>query len=112
MPLTPFRELMKHADAGEYAIGYFESWNLESLLAVADAAEQTRSPVILGFSGINLPDEDRVVRERLSHYAALGREVGAGLTVPTCLLFNECPNMAWVREAIELDFGLVMFADD
>ena len=83
MPLRSFAELMDCAEAGQYAVGYFESWNLESLLAVADAAEQTRSPVILGFSGINLPDEERVVSERLSHYAALGQAVGEGMTVPT-----------------------------
>ena len=50
MSLMPFAELMAHAESEGYAVGYFESWNLESLLAVADAAERTRSPVILGFS--------------------------------------------------------------
>ena len=54
MTLVPFNTLMRDAVAGGYAVGYFESWNLESLLAVADAAEATRSPVILGFSGIYL----------------------------------------------------------
>ena len=39
MPLVPFHQLMDDAEAGGYAVGYFESWNLESLLAVADAAE-------------------------------------------------------------------------
>ncbi len=42
MPLVGFRELMDEAERGGYAVGYFESWNLESLLAVADAAERTR----------------------------------------------------------------------
>ena len=35
MPLVPFRELMAAATAGDYAVGYFESWNLESLQGVA-----------------------------------------------------------------------------
>ena len=39
MTLVPFRDLMDAAAAGNYAVGYFESWSLESLLAVADAAE-------------------------------------------------------------------------
>ena len=34
-----------------YAVGYFESWSLESLQGVVDAAEESRSPVILGFNG-------------------------------------------------------------
>ena len=65
MPLVGFRELMDEAERGGYAVGYFESWNLESLLAVADAAERTRSPVILGFSGIYLPSPDRRVADPL-----------------------------------------------
>ena len=102
---------MDHAESAGYAVGYFESWNLESTLAVADAAERTRSPVILGFSGICLPDEKRVVKDRLSHYAALGRDVCERLTVPACLLFNESAYMPWVLDAIDLGFDLVMFTD-
>ena len=31
--------LLRHARANRYAVGYFEAWNLESILAVKDAAE-------------------------------------------------------------------------
>ena len=112
MPLASFEELMSRAERGQYAVGYFESWNLESLQAVPDAAEATRSPVILGFSGLYLTHPERVVTDRLSHYAALGLQVCRRLSVPACLLFNESPNMDWVLEAVDLGFGLVMFADD
>ena len=40
MSLVSFQDLMREAESGNYAVGYFESWNLESLLAVADAATQ------------------------------------------------------------------------
>jgi len=110
--LVPFNELMVAAEEGQYAVGYFESWNLESLLATADAAEATRSPVILGFSGIYLPHPRRQVREPLSVYAAMGLAVCRNLTVPCCLLFNESPVLDWVLEAIDLGFNLVMFADE
>jgi fructose/tagatose bisphosphate aldolase len=112
MPLVSFHELMAAAAQGSYAVGYFESWNLESLLAVADAAEAMRSPVLLGFSGINLPDPRRVVREPLSVYAAAGLDICRSLSVPTCLVFNESPYIEAVREAIRLGFGLVMFSDE
>jgi fructose/tagatose bisphosphate aldolase len=72
MPLVPFHQLMAEAEGGGYAVGYFESWNLESLMAVADAAEAMRSPVILGFSGIYLTNSRRIVKEPLSVYAAMG----------------------------------------
>ena len=54
MAVVSFKQLMADARADGYAVGYFESWNFESLLAVADAAEAVRSPVILGFIGIYL----------------------------------------------------------
>ncbi len=38
MTLVAFDQLADAARRGSYAVGYFESWNLESLLAVADAA--------------------------------------------------------------------------
>ena len=47
MPLVPFKDMMANAERGKYAVGYFESWNLESLLAVADAAEAARSPAVM-----------------------------------------------------------------
>ncbi len=112
MPLAPFAELMADAERGGYAVGYFESWNLESLLAVCDAAEETRSPVLLGFSGIYLPHPARVAREPLNLYAALGLEAIRGLSVPACLVFNESPDFEWVLEAIARGFGLVMFSDE
>jgi len=112
MPLTSFAELMTDAERGGYAVGYFESWNLESLLAVCDAAEATHSPVLLGFSGFYLSHPARVVREPLSLYATLGLEATRGLSVPACLVFNESPDFEGVQEAIVRGFGLVMFSDE
>jgi fructose/tagatose bisphosphate aldolase len=112
MTLSSFSELMTNAERGCYAVGYFESWNLESLLAVCDAAEATHSPVLLGFSGIYLTHPARVVHEPLSLYATLGLEAIRGLSVPACLVFNESPNLEWVLNAIGCGFGLVMFSDE
>jgi fructose/tagatose bisphosphate aldolase len=112
MARVSFAELMTCAKRGGYAVGYFESWNLESLLAVADAAETARSPVVLGFSGIYLPHPDRVVRDPLAACAAMAAAVADALTVPACLLFNESPDRNWVMAAIDAGFDLVMFSDD
>ena len=75
MPLVAFPELLAEARREGYAVGYFESWNLESLLAVADAAEAQRSPVILGFSGIYLPHPQRQASDPLAAYAAMALAV-------------------------------------
>lgn len=112
MSLVAFHQLMEDAARGRYAVGYFESWNLESLLAAADAAEAMRSPVLLGFSGIYLPHPHRRTREYLDDYFSFAQKVASRILVPACLVFNESPHRDWVNEAIDLGFGLVMYADE
>jgi ketose-bisphosphate aldolase len=112
MTLVKFADLMEHAEREEYAVGYFECWNLESLMAVADAAEATRSPVLLGFSGIYIKHPSRLRRDPLSAFAALGLEVCRQISVPAALVFNECSNLDLVLEAIDQGFSLVMFSDE
>lgn len=112
MAFTPFNQLMAHARWQGYATGYFECWNLESALAVADAAEATRSPVLLGFSGIYLPHPARLRPEPAGLYAALGLEVCRHLSVPASLVFNESPYPERVLQAIREGYGLVMFSDE
>lgn len=104
--------MMAAAEAGGYAVGYFESWDMASLMAVADAAKLTRSPVLLGFSGLYLSHQARLVEEPLSAYAALGLEVCRQLPVPAALVYNESPDAASVLEAARLGFSLVMYSDE
>ncbi len=99
---------MHHAVQHRYTVGYFESWNLESLSAVIDAAEQSRSPVIIGFNGEFLSDRDRLLPERLSWYGALGKAAADSASVPCGLIFNECPREEWVYRAVDGGFNLVM----
>jgi len=101
---------MRHAVLAGYAVGYFESWNFESLQGVIDAAEEARAPVILGFNGDFL-SRPRQAEERLAWYAALGLAAAKSSTVPCGLIFNECPRDEWVRQAISAGFNLVMLAD-
>ena len=111
MPLESAQELAQHAYRNSYAIGYFESWNLESLEGVVDAAEKTRSPIILGFNGEFLSARQRAAEENLAWYAALGKAAAESAQVPCGLIFNECSNDDWVFSAIDLGFNLVMPAD-
>ena len=110
MPLQAIGPMMQSALSENYAVGYFESWSLESLLGVVDAAESACAPVILGFNGAFLSG-DRRAGERLAVYAAMGKAVAASASVPCGLIFNECPRDDWVLAAIEEGFNLVMLAD-
>jgi ketose-bisphosphate aldolase len=111
MPLRPISELVQHARENRYALGYFESWNFESLQGVLDAAEASRSPIIIGFNGEFLSRPDRKRSERLRCYAELGKAAAACASVPCGLIFNECPDDEWVRDAVLAGFNLVMPAD-
>jgi ketose-bisphosphate aldolase len=111
MPLESIPRLLAGCRAGGYAVGYFESWNLESLQGVLDAAEQTRSPVIVGFNGEFLSGRERLAPERLALYGALGRAAAEASSVPCGFIFNECPDDSWVLAAVESGFNLVMPAD-
>ncbi|MFA5057284.1 MAG: class II fructose-bisphosphate aldolase [Opitutaceae bacterium] len=111
MSLERVEKLMADARHGGYAIGYFESWNLESLQGVLDAAEAVRAPIIIGFNGEFLCHPGRRAAERLALYGALGKAAAESSSVPCGFIFNECPNDAWVMAAAESGFNLVMPVD-
>jgi ketose-bisphosphate aldolase len=111
MSLEPVASLMADARKREYGVGYFESWNLESLQGVLDAAESVEAPVIIGFNGEFMSHSGRLAVERLELYAALGRAAAESSTVPCALIFNECPHDSWVLAAANSGFNLVMLAD-
>lgn len=111
MTLIPVSELFHAALEGGYALGYFESWNLESLQGVIDAAELTRSPIIIGFNGEFLTRPGRSTEERIEWYGALGQVAAATASVPCGLIFNECANDSALVQAVHSGFNLVMLED-
>ncbi len=111
MPLEPVPEMARRAREHGYAIGYFESWNLESLYGVVEAAEEARTPVIIGFNGEFLSRPERLSAERLSWYGALGRVAAADAKIPCGFIFNECAQDEWTKAAVTAGFNLVMLAD-
>jgi fructose/tagatose bisphosphate aldolase len=111
MPLESIDRLMKAAQHHDYAVGYFESWNLDSLQGVIDAAEETRSPMIIGFNGEFLSQRAGATPEELALYGTVGRAVAAKASVPCGFIFNECSKESWLERAITAGFNLVMPAD-
>src|SRR5262245_45181469 len=109
MPLVRFHELIADANREGYAVGCFETWSVDSLMTVADAAENMNSPVILGVSGSYTPHSSPHARDYLSRYAAIGLDVCRRLHVPACLMFNESAHLSSVSSAIELGFNLVRY---
>jgi ketose-bisphosphate aldolase len=108
MPLVAMSRLLRHARAHNYAVGYFEAWNLESILAVKDAAEETDSPVILGFNGGFLGCSRRRVAENIFHYGALGRAIAERARVPAALILNEASRVPLLLQGLEAGFNVIM----
>lgn len=108
MSLVSMKDLLDSAREGKYAVGYFESWNLESILAVTEAAEQSRSPVIIGFNGSYLENPARSIPENLSHYAALGLSMARQSRAPMALLLNEAEELNTLKQGLEAGFNAVM----
>ncbi|MBN2073460.1 MAG: class II fructose-bisphosphate aldolase, partial [Actinobacteria bacterium] len=106
-----FSELMEDAEKRNYAVGYFESWNLESLLGVCDAAENMKSPVILGFGGLFLTNERRAVKEKINIYSTLAKQACKNISVPACSIFNESGDFNSVLDSIDDGYDVVMFVD-
>jgi len=108
MPLYPMSTLLSHARQHRYAVGYFEAWNLESVLAVKDAAEEMDSPAIIGFNGGFMGNPARRVREEVRHYAALGRAIAEASLVPMSLILNEAGDVELLVDGLRAGFNVVM----
>lgn len=104
------KDLMKHALENKYSVGYFESWNLESTLAVVRAAENMKSPVMIGVCGTYVGEAKRKYKESLSVYHAMLDQIAEEASVPVSLLLNESDDEEMVIRAANMGFDMVMFA--
>lgn len=110
MSRVSVKKLMEHARANKYAVGYFESWSLESTLAVVRAAENKKSPVMIGFCGTYLGEKKRKYKESVTVYASMLSQIAEEATVPVGILLNEADDEEMVIQAIKSGFDMVMFA--
>lgn len=101
--------LMNHALENKYAVGYFEAWNMESVLAVTDAAEKTNSPVIIGFGGQFIGSKKRKIEENIYHYGYLGKAVAENAKVPVALLLNEAHEVSMLVNGMKAGFNAIMY---
>ncbi|HBO45820.1 MAG TPA: hypothetical protein DD670_18235 [Planctomycetaceae bacterium] len=112
MPLESIDRLIQQSEEGGYAVGYFEGWNIESIMGVIDAAEESQSPIIIGYNGDFMSHDGRRAAERLPVWAAMAKAAAETAQVPCGLVFNECSKPEWVEKAIDLGFNLVLPIDE
>ena len=103
MVASDLTRLLRDAQAGGYAVGYFEVWNLESTRALVEVAEEERAPLIVGFNGGLIGECDG-----LEYYAALARAAVEKSRVPAVSLLNEPVDFRQVMQGLRLGFTAVM----
>ena len=103
MALVNMKDLLHHAYSNRYAVGAFEVVSLEFLRAIIEAAENTRSPVILNIveAHFDLFDVDHLM-------AAVDRAAKRA-SIPVAIHMDHCASLDSVRKAIALGSNSVMF---
>jgi fructose-bisphosphate aldolase, class II len=107
MPLVPLARMLADATRLGYGVCYCESWNLESMQAVVEAAEDCRAPIIAGFNGGFLRHHGRKKPESLAYYAAFRLALEQS-PAPVSFLLNESDRLEQMEEGMDLGFNSVM----
>lgn len=103
MALVNMKDLLQHAYNNRYAVGAFEVVSLEFLCAIIEAAEKSRSPVILNIveAHFDLFDVD--------HLMAAVECAAKRANIPVAIHMDHCASLDSVRKAIALGSNSVMF---
>jgi ketose-bisphosphate aldolase len=107
--IVKMRDLIKHAEAKKYAVGYFESFNMDCMLAILDAAEKSGSPVIIGFGGQFLSSQKRKYPENIFNYGRVAYEAAKNASVPAAVLLNETDDEKMAYQGMLAGFNAVMY---
>ncbi|HIX43749.1 MAG TPA: class II fructose-1,6-bisphosphate aldolase [Candidatus Kurthia intestinigallinarum] len=105
MALVSMKEMLEKAKEGKYAVGQFNINNLEYIQAILQAAEEEKSPVILGVSegaGKYMGGFISVV------YMVKGLIESYKITVPVAIHLDHGSSFEKCKEAVDAGFTSVM----
>ncbi|MEM3617078.1 MAG: class II fructose-1,6-bisphosphate aldolase [Candidatus Bathyarchaeia archaeon] len=100
--LVTNKELLKRAQREAYAVGAFNIQNLESLLAVVEAAVEEKSPLIVAVT------PGAIKYGGLNYLARLVKTAAETLPVPMSLHLDHGEDMETVKKCLEAGFTSVM----
>ena len=101
--LVSMNELLKNAQRERYAVGFFNAVDIEQARAVIGAAEEMRSPVIIGTAEVLL---HVMPLERVAEYLIPMAEKAK---VPVCVHFDHGLSFERCIQAVRLGFTSVMY---
>ncbi len=100
--LVSLKESMEDAEKGGYAVGAFNVSNLESLMAIMQAAEETGRGVILNYAEVHAPFLS------MEQAALIMLDAAKKAKVPVCVHLDHGSSMESCIQAIRLGFTSVM----
>ena len=101
--LVTLREVLKDAKEKKYGVGLFNTVNLEMTKGVIQAAEELRSPVIIGTAEVLLPYAEL---EELAYFMV---PMAKKASVPVVLRFDHGVTEQRIMEALKLGYTSVMY---
>ena len=107
MTLHSLSSILNNAIKGNYAVGYFESWDSYSFEAILETAEEEKSPIIMGF-GATMLEDNWLDNNGIEFLAASGRALIKDAKVPVAFLLNETHTLEQAIRGVEAGFNTVM----
>ena len=101
--LVSLAEILQDAEAKKYGVGLFNMLNLEMARGIIDAAEEERSPLILGVAEVHLPTIP------FDYACHIMNKIAKEASVPVCLHFDHGTNYKKILTAIKGGFTSVMY---
>lgn len=101
--LVTLKDILKDAEDKKYGVGLFNMLNLEMARGIIEAAEEERSPLILGVAEVHLP------LIPFDYAANIMRHIAEKSTVPVCLHFDHGVNYGKIMDAMRNGFSSVMY---
>ncbi len=101
--LVTLSEILKDAEAKKYGVGLFNMLNLEMARGIIEAAEEERSPLILGVAEVHLP------LIPFEYAALIMNDIAKKATVPVCLHFDHGVSFDKIKAAVDAGFSSVMY---
>lgn len=103
MALYNMKDLLKDAQKRKYAVGSFSVANMEMVLGIIKAAEETRSPIILQIA------EVRLNHSPLNIIGPLMLAAAKSASVPVAVHLDHGTSIECIKKALDLGFTSVMF---
>jgi fructose-bisphosphate aldolase class II len=101
--LIPFKEILRDAEHGHYAVGAFNCLSVENVMAAIQAAEELSSPIILQLAEVQFPEAP------LELMAPVFLQAAKLAKVPVCVHLDHGQSLETCVRAIRLGFNSVMF---